>query len=339
MIITKKIPLETPSGTNYTAGIYNYNTYKFTLPAKNSIDIYTVKLDKKQRVKSLESINTLAYNHEDKVYYASVSNDFSNIYVLNKDFCKVKVIKLNIPNIYRKKIYSIAYHKGLIYINIKNTVYSIYKDGNFNKEELSSQAINFLKEVRLKACCKIETCINITCVAYLCNKLYIGYLKNNVSYIANIDKQKNISESFLIEEDITVKAILSVDSKLQLLINNSAGKSFIYKTNKIFKTNLCNNCCYITDDDECRIDIECDCCLDHIIKSIACIENALAEIIHSESKKINKAVKISEDVCQLIKVNDSVARTIMNITLLEDTLTQKLKVTLDKIDCKKDHDC
>ncbi len=74
-----------------------------------------------------------------------------------------------------------------------------------------------------------------------------------------------------------------------------------------------------------------------IMHSIANVELAIAHILHSEGAKIQKVVKCSDSVCEILEVNNSVIEVIEKVTRLEDTLCCKLKALKDV--CPKNHDC
>ena len=71
-----------------------------------------------------------------------------------------------------------------------------------------------------------------------------------------------------------------------------------------------------------------------IIASIALTEAALAHILNAEGEKLQKAVEVTSDICRLLKVNESVLETIMNVTHLEHILFLKLTAILKNKDMK-----
>lgn len=62
-----------------------------------------------------------------------------------------------------------------------------------------------------------------------------------------------------------------------------------------------------------------------VMHSIALEEAGLAHILNAEGEKIQKAVAISDNIEQLICVNESVKRTLTQVTLLEGMLYSKLE--------------
>lgn len=75
-----------------------------------------------------------------------------------------------------------------------------------------------------------------------------------------------------------------------------------------------------------------------ILSSIACMEASLSHILNAEGEKIQKAVEIATDVCDLLKVNESVRKTVNDVTMLEQVLLSKLNAILKIDQCIDDCD-
>lgn len=66
-------------------------------------------------------------------------------------------------------------------------------------------------------------------------------------------------------------------------------------------------------------------CTNDLIESIALVETALAHILNAEGEKLQKAVKIADNVYELLEIDRAVNRTVGNITHLEFILLSKLQ--------------
>ena len=66
-----------------------------------------------------------------------------------------------------------------------------------------------------------------------------------------------------------------------------------------------------------------------IVESIAFIETAIAHILNAEGEKIQKVLEETGDIDCILRVNDSVNNTIVNITHLEQVLYNKLSVAIN----------
>lgn len=76
-----------------------------------------------------------------------------------------------------------------------------------------------------------------------------------------------------------------------------------------------------------------------IMHSIALEEAGIAHILNAEGEKIQKAVAISDNIEQLICVNESVKRTLTQVTLLEGMLYSKLEALVTSCDCQPEPPC
>ena len=68
-----------------------------------------------------------------------------------------------------------------------------------------------------------------------------------------------------------------------------------------------------------------------MMESVALEQTALSHILNAEGEKIQKAVACATDLCEVLKVNDSVNKTIMHIIQLEQVLLQKLESTKELV--------
>jgi hypothetical protein len=85
-----------------------------------------------------------------------------------------------------------------------------------------------------------------------------------------------------------------------------------------------NDCkCTHKHHDDCHVKQE---SLNDLIESVALVEVGLAQILNAEGEKIQRVVQISDCVRELLEVNESINKTIINTTHLEQTLYQKLTI-------------
>ena len=54
----------------------------------------------------------------------------------------------------------------------------------------------------------------------------------------------------------------------------------------------------------------------------------LAHILNAEGEKLQKAVEIADNICELLEINQSVNKTITKITFLEQVLYAKLELSV-----------
>ncbi len=73
-----------------------------------------------------------------------------------------------------------------------------------------------------------------------------------------------------------------------------------------------------------------------IIESIAREQTAISYILKSESIKIEKAIELSVDICDLMKISEKSNSLISSVTALEQTLLMKLEMSKSLIEYNKD---
>ena len=98
-------------------------------------------------------------------------------------------------------------------------------------------------------------------------------------------------------------------------------------SNKDCCDKCCNKCCDCPCKDcPCK---DCDCSTRRsicaLLKSIALMETALTHILNAEGEKLQKAVKLADNICDLLEIDQAVNTTITKITFLEQTLYSKLE--------------
>ncbi len=345
--IIKKIPICLCEKKVYTSAIYSGNSYKMLSPCEKKVDIYTCKLNKMCSKNLCEPYYLITNSKCKDEYYVVKENDYENIYLIDCKYNEISKIRLNIPIKYKKKIVSISYdyEKYKIYIAISNMVYSVTVEGDFIKDEITPVALDkmkFTKTQKNYGCCTpySPSMINITSIGFICGNLCVAYLKNDSSYIMFLSNLGDILENVFVDDDVVVTSVFLNKGRLELLMTKNLECNYIYITDYCcnYKKNPCS--CEIFNSCECRVDCECEkpkenkCCksdLCDIIESIALIETSLSHVLNAEGEKIQKAVKIACNCEDLIKVNESVSRTITNVTMLETVLADKLKMAIDYV--------
>ncbi len=283
-----------------------------------------------------------------KGFFVTKPNDNLNAYVLDSNLNEIDKVSFNIPNqSYNKTIEDIAYDPDLnkLYVAHSNKIFSINNQGDFIKDEVTLNSIN---NANLACCNKINTGNNnasFNSLEFIDNNLLTTYNKNGSSFIAKVTPNGNVVNEQHIDDDITPTNIFNTSSSVNILATKNDNYQYFYTFDKTKAFNIPReNCCHIILNDECRIDLECPafpCSLNgslcEVIRSIALIEQGIAKIIDSESKKIKSAIDNKSCNKELIDINNSVSKTIMNISMLEQMLKEKLEValTIYENECKK----
>lgn len=328
----------------YSDCVYNGNSYKLLNPNEKEISIYRCNNVKITDKKLCNSYTKIANNKEKKLYYVIKKDENSKIYILDDKYNEFDVINLKIENKYKKEIKSIEYNnkEKIIYICLDSLIYSVTLCGCFIKEELTEEAINKMKYIEPAKYnrCKYtppKDCINLTAISYINKYIYVAYKIKYISYIAKISRKGNIIENYFVDEDIDILSIINVNERIELLILKCKKYNSILTTtpekckykNIDHTPVICHEHCH----HEKKCDINCE--LGNVIHSIANIEKALAELIIVEAQKVKKIIEISHNTEEILKINDSVNKTIKNITILEQELVDKLSLTLNHLKCHK----
>ncbi len=110
------------------------------------------------------------------------------------------------------------------------------------------------------------------------------------------------------------------------------------------KRHECNKTCHCHEKhhdckEKCKVnccDLNKSCC--EIIHSVAFVELSISHILNAEGEKIQKVIKCSDSICEILETNNSVIEVIEKVTRLEDILCSKLKMAKEL--CEKDkHRC
>ena len=233
------------------------------------------------------------------------------------------------------------------YLLLKDNIITFY-DKDFNK----------LKDITLTNNFKFITAIEDTIFLTNEKEIYKYDFNNLIKLDINLDiiNINNIDNTLAI---ITADKVYLYDKELKEYSNvkcsnifNIDNKKYFIKKNDLYDNKkiqsfnfdikdccyndcliLLANCIYIYNVDyyaKIAKLLKCLCKENNIPSSIAAIEKALANILNEEANKIKKAICLSNNICDLIKINESVNQTIKNVILLEQVLCTKLDIYNNK---------
>lgn len=148
------------------------------------------------------------------------------------------------------------------------------------------------------------------------NYEYIIY-QNNSTYISLVQKQSKLM-SFKLGDKIKIKSIVINNHKIYLLVEKNQ-QSYIY----LISINCLLTKCFCYFFSKCLNNCYKE---EKILNSIANVENSLAQILISEAHKIEKNLSISQNINEILKVNESVEHIITKVTILEQTLISKMEI-------------
>jgi len=315
---SKMIALPTDCYKRYRGIAFDGCAYYLTMPQECKIYKFNRDFAPIECVDVCKPFSGICYDHTEGCFWTSVEELSVVIYKLDQDLKEIDRLQIKGCG---KVCSSIA---GLSYHCENNTLLVAFTD--------------FVAEVP-----KDGSCICILQDA--CAGRYIGAL-SMAPYYAVIRQCGQVQEVVIFSADgrsvksFCIPAVYAVEDGL---FNPCAEKEKSSLKLIFLATKHCyypRLLCY--EIDACGMELCCgDCggaerkgqCVCDLIESIALVETALSHILNAEGEKLQKAVELSEDVCQLLEVNRAVNKTIMNVTQLEQILYAKLD-TLGEIHTK-----
>ncbi|MEG0407662.1 MAG: hypothetical protein RRY22_04050 [Bacilli bacterium] len=347
--ITKRIPFENKEC--YGGLIYHDGSYYGTVPKHSRIDKYDSNFCKKETYNVCNPYFSITHFCEQDNFCLSIYNEKKKLFLTDCNFNLKDTISLKTPTNITGNILSIFANnkEKTILIATPKNVYSVTMDGYFIKQEVNLSEFGISKECCPSSCSPCQKGPVFTCAGYFCGKKIVAFTKNNSSYIAFVSENGNIMEKHFVGDDIKVKNIIDKKGKLKLLVSTKTNYDMIICTD--FKCECqkpCTDCPKDVYFEYCKkLDCgskkkECDCeenfCF--IIESIARIEVGLSHILNAEGEKIQKILEISNCEKDILEVNESVNRTVSNITILEQVLLGKLEIAQKCLfKCKDDKSC
>lgn len=240
-------------------------------------------------------IQETSYNPMGAGIYNSLAFDGTYFYLTVTRACEIHKYDLNynkIETIYTKRVYS----------NI-----------NYDKENDCFYA----------ACCNLNRTYILNC-----NLFELDYIKSTTinSCTPNfIDLDEGYK--LYLSADFSIMGQVIYDDNIYLLANKRGCYSYIVHC-KIIKSASTLTCdCNSTD-----TNISCDkeLATNNLLQSIAQIEAAISHILNAEGEKIQSILAHSKNVDDIINVNDSINRSLVNITHIQQILYNKLQLISGK---------
>lgn len=299
----------------------------------------------------------------DGCFFYLTSPDLCQIVKFNKDFCEIGRIDVSKP--YSCICYDS--HERCFWCSTSSHCATLFKlDCNFTEidcislnSESNGAIITGLSydcgERRLIVttlnrvlCVNTSACQNGELIAQVCSKCNMGVLAVFPSYII-IEIQDSKQYLAIYDCDFSLKCTIDIPKGYiaEDIIFDPCQPDICH--NQHFYLLATKKCCSShvikCDLDCCELEIcgcnffsheQCCCeqpCPTHscndVIESVALIEKALAEILHTEGMKLQKIIASSDDVNQILAANKAIDDVIVKITHLEIILHDKLATIKD----------
>lgn len=324
MDVLKRISLKNAIMNQYVNCVLVNNEYYFLIPSINKVYRCNLGLSDFLSLEIEGKYKSVTYNKNEEVFYVIKENDYNSIFITDLHFKEIGLVKLSVNEKYKDNINDIYYDdlKKRIYITTDNYIYSITEDGYFIKEEYEISNVGtittttMVRELdgRTYPITKTVPIPNtyFTCCYALHNSLYIGYVKENASYLVRISFSGELLENNYIDSDIKINSIINVTDCINLLILSNNLYNYIYVMN------IKNN---IQEYSEC----DWEQCHNKLLESVASVASSISRILNAESEKMKKVINESNDLEQVMEASNSVNKTIDNIASLEQIMLEKLE--------------
>lgn len=305
---------------------FNINENTLGFIKEKTVYVYSINFEYITEYSLNKEYTSICYNESNDVYYAVIRGQ-NKLYTLNHNFVLVKEITLNIKEIYTTHINNISMIGSNILITNTNYVYEISTNGVFIKE------ITNKKRLLNNLCTVNINCSYFTDSIYCIDKLYI--CMNNYDETIIFEFIDNILTNKYSSSHTLARSMIVINKHINLFIVDECD-NYIVHTNLYCKcyNDSCHKPCKCHKN--CCKKCECECVEENIceiIKSVASEEEALACILEAEGKKLTKVLCVTDDVKEILAVNESINKVIKDITILENILLSKLQTAKEILCC------
>ena len=307
-------------------GIAFDNNYIYvTSPKCYEIERYNKDLKLINKISVNKAYTLLCYDNYYNCFWATTDKDKNKIYKLDNYFNVLSVItlkfkdcryfKINRISCYEKCKLKICFEFGIVYISKEDKDICLYND--------YIERIGYFEKIHLEDCT-----INLENINDKKWKILNSYNKETICHIP-------ISSDYIIL-DIAFSNGLCEKCKYIYILAKKECSGYC-----IIKIEICEKSCCLDSCNCCKLEEKCSCdnyshSVTQIIKSIALMEASLSHILNAEGEKIQKILCTTDKTCDIIKVNESVNKTIINVSHLEQILYSKLLLTKE-IQCCDDY--
>ena len=313
--------LPTLDNKPYLAIAFDGCFYYLTMPNDKNIYQFDRKFCLKCKIKAHKIFNGLCYDSLEKCFWATEGTRHNVIYKLNEKMQEIDCIKFeNIRHNYRQ-ILGISYDcaRNILLLAFHDAIHEISKTG--------------------KSKVYIKLCPHVLAVASIAPYIAIA-----------INDGENQRILFYKDNELVKTEIIPSIYLIRAIVFNPCEPCLVILATKHCRYPRILFCCVNFDVECCHNKLCGKKCKPHshgcgdkcnIIDSIAKMETALSHILNAEGEKLQKAVEIAENVDELLETNQSIHKTLMLATQLEQVLYAKLQATteLDCNDYEYEYEC
>ncbi|WP_202621542.1 hypothetical protein [Anaerocolumna sedimenticola] len=307
-------PLPTDSYMLYKGIAFDGCYFYLTMPQNLSISKFDMSLRQVDIIKLNKQYSCICYDNIENCFWASVANINDLLYKLDTDMKEIDRIRINKCTRLFGALSGLSFNcdKNLLLVTYKDSIIEIQKNGD--TKCLSSARKGYYNAV-------------LSIAPYYIVSIYTGKEPN----IALFSDSGALIEVFSLSKVYRVEDIIlyseSDKEKKELTIFILATKNNCYPRLLQYHLNArgielckCNyKYSYTTNDPQNK-----EQSISDLIESIALVETALSHILNGLGEKIQKTNQMADNINDMLEVNKSINKTIMNITQLEHILYAKL---------------
>lgn len=290
-----------------------------TMPQRQEVFVLNRKYKLIDKIKTKHPINNLTFVPKEMIFLGIETDNNEEIIVYDMDLVRAGKIPISNKLYSKEKIVSIEYNNMIdkIIIGYESHVSTLDYFNNFDAKIIGKDEKKINTGIYSKNNIILSTFYNK-------NNQYLEIIESGKKIYSSIVNHNYKIKDILIEykENVYYLYILTATNKNNLYLrvlsivrneNNFRKKTNIYqKKSTHYKEKFHSQKEKFHSQDE-------------LIKSIARIENRLSYIIEAEEKKIKQFLFKSANINDILKMNESINETIVNITHLEIVLYETVK--------------
>lgn len=315
----REIVLPKSEQKSFCAMAFDGCHFHFLVQGENNIYKYNQKFERIDVMKTNRALTGICYDSIDGCFWGIESRSEDAIFKFNNKFIETEIVRLKNYTKQNKPALGVSHdvERNTLVLSYQNTLFEVSKQGDHRPVLFKDPCVDIINHVTIApyhAVAKREA-----------RSQWVGFF----------DRRGQMTGSLSIPSEYIVGDILHypchdhTDFDLMVLVSKPChGQSILLYEMK-------NICIHGRHYDICRKDCKKEerCTGGRrrhawdLIESTATVEASIANILNAESEKLQKAVKLADSIEELLEINNSINKTIINITQLEYILYSTLQFT------------
>ena len=327
--VNKIFPLEADFQCRLEGIAFDGCYFYFTSPYTLEILQYDKCFHKLNCFKTARAYQSICYDRGCKCYWASAKDSCAKIFKLDHCFCEIDCINIQFDEDYFAEITGVSCgcSEEELYICFDQYIAIIEKINNPLPQIIQDGS----------------PCLYFTSVQCVNQDYLSSHTNQGAAEITVYSKKNELQLQCCLPEDYLIKDMAVVYSdcniaSIYIIVTKCDCYTYLMKCSLV---TCCEEscCCHDFFCSDIIWPVECAKGCNEILRSIAWVENAIAHILNAEGEKIQKILEISDQPDEILSVNDSVNKTIVYITHLEQALYSKMQLAVELCDKVCDKMC